>query len=53
MSRIARLTVAAALATSAFAMVPGAEAQQQIICRGNRYIYTGDMIIQYPYFYVC
>lgn len=53
MSRIARLAATAAVAASAFAMVPAAEAQQQIICRGTRYIHTGDMIIAYPYFYIC
>ena len=53
MSRTLRLTLAAAVAVTTFAFAPGAHAQEQILCRGSRYIYTNDMVIEYPYFYVC
>ena len=48
-----RLTLAAAVATSALALVPGAQAQEQKVCRGTRYIYTSEFTIAYPYFYLC
>lgn len=51
--RIARLIAAAAVAASAFAVIPIAGAQAQPVCRGTRTIYTGDMVISYPYVYLC
>ena len=53
MSRIARIAGAAAVVAAALSVVPAQADQQQILCRRDRYIYTTDFTIKYPWFEIC
>lgn len=51
--RIARLSLAAAIAASALAFVPGANAVERLLCRRTAYLYVDDMRIEYTEYYRC
>jgi hypothetical protein len=54
MSRSTRLTAAAVVALSAFALAPSAQAYERLICRGpDNVIHTTDMDIYYPNIHRC